>query len=214
MEKTNYKQWMKTINECSIIITAEQERQWLRRWHLNKHQKKSGIHSNESLGEGGGPSRGKADLSYKKTDVTGAKVLPWPIDHHVPIGSLHSFWLGYSGLLKIFRTCWTWSNLKLSVPIALTLGIFFYQTDMSSQGFVYCLFLQLECSSSSSRTQNIPNTQINICWLYDECIIIKHTGPTYLKTWALSLYVKILKPLKIQKVNCPNDFHDYQIIQI
>ena len=61
-------------------------------------------------------------------------------------------------------------------------GIFFYQTDMSSQGFVYCLFLQLECTSRSSRTQNIPNTQISICWLYDQCIIIKHTGPPYLKT--------------------------------
>ena len=55
---------------------------------MNKHQKKSGIHSSESLGEGGGPSSGKADLSYKKTDVTRAKV------HHVPIGSLHSLtWL-------------------------------------------------------------------------------------------------------------------------
>ena len=85
---------------------------------------------------------------------------------------------------------------------------------MSPQGFVYCLFLQLECSSSSSRTQNSPNTQINICWLYNQCIIIKHTDPTDLKTWAPSLYVKILKPLKIQEANCPNDLHDYQIIQI
>lgn len=138
----------------------------------------------------------------------------WPTDLYVSIGSPHSLWLGCSDLLKIFWTWWTWSNLKLSVPIALTLGIFFYQTDMSSQGFVYCLFLHLECSSSSSRTQNILNTQINICWLYDQCIIIKHTDPTDLKTWALSLYVKILKPLKIQETNCPNDFHDYQIIQI